>query len=318
MSRATSHQPHHRYVHEAVYYDSTAQLVNATAPLLREALAQGEDVALACTQSNNRALAEALGDDHRIVVLPRPEIYQKAVTAVAYFRDFVQDRVAAGGRRVCVLGEVGFGTDGRALDEWRRYEALLNYALSPFPLWSLCGYDTRALPDTVLVTGELTHPYLRRDGKQESNPAHVDPVELMRLADAGDALVPEVEPALTIPEVFDLNELHQELKALLLAEGMDGERVEDVVIAVHEVATNGLRHGEPPVSLQVWLARGRVVCTVSDRGAGFEDPFTGYVRGGGEELPEGRFGLWLARQLCDEVATSRTPEGFTARLIVHH
>jgi anti-sigma regulatory factor (Ser/Thr protein kinase) len=313
-----SNQPNGRYIHEAVYYETTAQLVEATSPLLRQALARGEEVALVCTESNNRALSEALDDDDRLLVLPRPEIYQKAVTAVAYFRDFVESRVAAGARGVCILGEVDFGTNGRALDEWRRYEALLNYALSPFPLWSLCGYDTRALPDPVLVTGELTHPYLRRDGMQTRNLAHVDPAELMRLADADGDLVPEVEPEVTIAEVLDLGELHRALETVLAAQGMVAERVEDVVMAVHEVTTNGLRHGEPPVTVRVWLSPGRVVCTVTDRGSGFDDPFVGYVRGGGEEIPEGRFGLWLARQLCDEVVTSRTPEGFMARLVVRH
>jgi anti-sigma regulatory factor (Ser/Thr protein kinase) len=318
MSRPTPYQPHDRYVHEAVYYDGTPQLVDATAPVLGQALAVGEHVALACSDSNNRALAEALGDDDRIVVLPRPEIYQKAVTAVTYFRDFVQERVAAGGHRVCILGEVDFGTEGRALDEWRRYEALLNHAMGAFPLWSMCGYDTHVLPDTVLATAELTHPFLRREGLQAPNPAHVDPAELMRLADADGHLVPELEPAVTIPEVLELGDLHRELSLLLVSEGMDRERVEDVVIAVHEVATNGLRHGEPPVTVRAWVSPGRFVCTVTDRGAGFDDPFAGYVRGGGEDLPEGRLGLWLARQLCDEVTTSRTPEGFTARLVVHH
>jgi hypothetical protein len=66
-----------------VYYDGTPQLVDATAPVLGQALAVGEHVALACSDSNNRALAEALGDDDRIVVLPRPEIYQKAATGCA-------------------------------------------------------------------------------------------------------------------------------------------------------------------------------------------------------------------------------------------
>jgi anti-sigma regulatory factor (Ser/Thr protein kinase) len=92
--------------------------------------------------------------------------------------------------------------------------------------------------------------------------------------------------------------------------------VEDLVMAVHEVAINGLRHGRPPVTVRLWAAPERVQCAVTDGGPGFEDPFAGYVRGGGDELPEGRFGLWLARQLCDEVVMARTPEGFTTRLVV--
>jgi anti-sigma regulatory factor (Ser/Thr protein kinase) len=306
------------YVHEAVYFDAAAGLVDATAPLLRQALARGEHVALVCSDANNRALAEALGDDDRLVVLPRPEIYRKAITAVAYFRDFVQGRLAGGADRVCVVGEVDFGTDERAGREWRRYEALLNHALSPFPLWSLCGYDVRVLPEPVLATGELTHPYLRGAGGHSPNPAYVDPAELMRLTDAEAALVPQVEPTVTIPEVLDLDELHRELTELLGIEGLGRERVEEVVLAVHEVVANGMRHGEPPVTVRVWFPRGRVVCTVTDRGVGFDDPFAGYVQGAREELPEGRFGLWLARQFCDEVATSRTGEGFVVRLVVHH
>jgi anti-sigma regulatory factor (Ser/Thr protein kinase) len=316
MSVAPSNGPHARFMHEAVFYDSSDTLVEATVPLLRQALVDGEDVALVCSEAHNRALLEALAEDERVVVMPRPEIYTKAVTALAYFRDFVQQRIEAGAPRVCVLGEVGFGTTGRAVDEWRRYEALLNHALSPFPLWSLCGYDTQVLPEAVIAAGELTHPYLRREGMPAPNPTPVDPAELLRLADA-DTTPPAGEPAVSIPEVRELHELRGEAGAFLMGAGMPRERVDDVVMAVHEVAINGLRHGEPPVTVRFWAAPGRIDCTVTDRGAGFDDPFTGYVRGGGDLLPEGRFGLWLARQLCDEVVTRRTPEGFTTRLVVN-
>lgn len=316
IAPSTAARPHERYVHEAVYYDTTAELVDATTPLLQEALARGDDVALACSESHNRALTGALGGDDRVVVLPRADAYTKAVSAVAYFRDFVEERLGAGAPRVCVLGEVDFGAGGRALDEWRRYEALLNHALRPFPMWSLCGYDTRALDDSVLAIGEMTHPYLRRGGVRSSNPVPVDPAALLRNADADDTPEPDVEPAVTIPEVVDLGELHGEVKAFATAVGMTRDRGEDLVMAVHEVAINGLRHGRPPVTVRLWATLGRIQCAVTDRGPGTQDPFAGYVRGGGDALPEGRFGLWLARELCDEVLMRRTSEGFTTRLVV--
>lgn len=318
MSTPVSHAPDHRYVHEAVFFDTTGDLVAATAPVLGRALADGDAVALVCSETNTRAMAEALGNEDRLLVLPRTEFYQKAVTTVDHFRGFVQERLAAGAGRVCVMGEVGFETAGRGLQEWRRYEALLNHVMSPFPVWTLCGYDTAVLPDPVLTTGELTHPFLRRDGVQQPNAAHLDPAELLREADADAGLVPEVAPAVTIPEVLDLPELHRELTELLVVEGLGRERVEDVVLAVHEVVANGMRHGVPPVTVRVWFPRGRVVCTVTDRGAGFDDPFAGYVRAGRPGRPEDRLGLWLARRFCDEVATSRTAEGFEVRLVVHH
>src|SRR5215213_150521 len=226
VSVSTSNHVHERYVHEAVYYDGASQLVEATTPLLRQALVDGEDVALVCSETNNQALMEALGGDERLLVLPRPEIYTKAVTAVAYFRDFVQERVTAGAPRVCVLGEVDFGTDGRALNEWRRYEALLNHALSPFPLWSLCGYDTGVLDEAVLTTADLTHPFLRRGGVQSPNLTQVDPAVLLRLADAADGLEVEGEPALAIPVGGDLSELHRQVRVFLGRVGLGRDLVE--------------------------------------------------------------------------------------------
>jgi anti-sigma regulatory factor (Ser/Thr protein kinase) len=310
-----SDQANERYVHEAVFYESEEQLVATTAPLFRQALAAGEDVVLVCSEAHNRAVLEALGDDDRVLVLPRPEIYTKAVSAVAYFRDFAQERVSAGATRVCVLGEVDFGSDGRALDEWRRYEALLNHALSAFPVWSLCGYDTRVMDQEVLTTADLTHPFVRRGGVQAVNPVQVDPAELLRVADAALSPVQDREPTMTIP-VLDLHELHVQVKDFLAGAGMALEPADDFLIALHEVAINGLRHGEPPVTARFWDAPGRIECTVTDRGVGFDDPFAGYVRGGGKELPEGGFGLWLARRLCDEVVMGRSDEGFTTRLVV--
>jgi anti-sigma regulatory factor (Ser/Thr protein kinase) len=318
VSRSLLGPSHADYRHEAVYYDSTPQLVESTAPLLERALAHGEDVALVCTEAATGALREALNDHSRILVLPRPEIFRKAVTAVGCLRDLVEERLANGGRRVCVLGEVDFGAGDRALDESRRYEALLNVALRPFPLWSLCGYNTGVLPERVLASGELTHPYLRRDGMPASTPTILDPFEVMRLADANGAPVPDDSPAVSVADVHDLGALRRDIGLPLLAEGVSGEQVDDLAVAVHELATNGLRHGEPPVTVRVWLTPGRVVCTITDRGAGFDDPFTGYVRGAGGELPEGQFGLWLARQLCDEVVPYRTQEGFTVRLTMRH
>lgn len=311
-------QTHPRYLHEAVYYQDSAQLVDGMAPLLREALDQGDDVVLVCREPNNRALCEALDDDHRVSLLPRPEIYEKAITAVTYFRDFADERVASGSRGLCVLGEVDFDTNGRGLGEWHRYEALVNHVLSGFPLWAMCAYATQSLPEPVLAAAEATHPFLRRNGVRVSNSAFMDPVELMRAADSRSDLVPDVEPDGTVPEVGDFGEMHHELTALLERAGMPQDRREDVILVVHELVTNGLRHGQPPVSVRVWVSQGGLVCAVTDRGPGFDDPFAGYVRGGGERLPEGRFGLWLARQLCDELVTARTREGFTVQLAVRY
>jgi anti-sigma regulatory factor (Ser/Thr protein kinase) len=80
------------------------------------------------------------------------------------------------------------------------------------------------------------------------------------------------------------------------------------------MTTNALRHGRPPVSLRMWANGERLVCTITDRGAGFEDPFIGYGPAHGSDLSLGGMGLWLARQLCDHVDITPDGDGVQVRL----
>jgi anti-sigma regulatory factor (Ser/Thr protein kinase) len=82
------------------------------------------------------------------------------------------------------------------------------------------------------------------------------------------------------------------------------------------MTSNALRHGRPPVGLCLWVADDRVVCTVSDTGPGFDDPFAGYGPAHGDDLSRGGMGLWLARQLCDHVDITHDADGVRVHLSV--
>jgi serine/threonine-protein kinase RsbW len=74
-----------------------------------------------------------------------------------------------------------------------------------------------------------------------------------------------------------------------------GEVREDVVLVVHELATNVVRHGGGSGRLRLWREGGQIVCRISDSGPGLgptcdEPPTAG--------TPGGR-GLWIARRLAD-------------------
>jgi anti-sigma regulatory factor (Ser/Thr protein kinase) len=64
------------------------------------------------------------------------------------------------------------------------------------------------------------------------------------------------------------------------------------------------------------VADDRVVCTISDAGPGFDDPFAGYGPAHGDDLSRGGMGLWLARQLCDHVDITHDDDGVRVRLTV--
>jgi anti-sigma regulatory factor (Ser/Thr protein kinase) len=304
------------YVHEALFFGSTQDLVAEAAPFLRAGLAAGDDVVLICEEENNQAVAKQLGHDERIIYFPRPGAYQKAVTAVQFYRDFMRSRLEQGSRRVRLVGQVNFGTDPRAWDEWRRFEALCNHALSSYPLWCLCAYDVRDQPSAAVATAEITHPFVRHGEASRVNPGYVDPAALLRVPPAVLRPLPEDAPTVALCDLEDLNGLHRRVRERLVAARLEGELVDDLVLVVNELATNGIRHGVPPVTVRMRLTEHRVVCTVVDRGPGFDDPYAGYLPGNGAELPEGQFGLWLARRLCDQLLVDRTPEGFAVTLVV--
>lgn len=119
---------------------------------------------------------------------------------------------------------------------------------------------------------------------------------------------PDVE--LTDPEPVRARRAVREL----LAEGpFEEPEIEGMVAAVSEVVTNAHHYGRSPVRLIAWVRGRHAVVTVSDCGDGPDDPDVGLqpaVRKDGI----GGLGLWMARQMCQQVVMGRHGDGFTVRL----
>jgi anti-sigma regulatory factor (Ser/Thr protein kinase) len=99
-----------------------------------------------------------------------------------------------------------------------------------------------------------------------------------------------------------LSGLRTTVAMLARAAGMTPPRIEDLVLAVSEVAANSVRHGGGRGVLRVWEDDAAMVCEVRDRGR-FADPLAG--RRHPEDGQQGGYGLWIANQLC-ELAQVRT------------
>ena len=102
-------------------------------------------------------------------------------------------------------------------------------------------------------------------------------------------------------ERFDASTLHllrQRVAACVSAAGMPEDRAMDVILAVHELAANAVRHGAGAGRLLMRLAVGALRCQVSDDGPG-EGPWP---------LRQGH-GLWIVRAVADEVTASSGPQG---------
>lgn len=94
---------------------------------------------------------------------------------------------------------------------------------------------------------------------------------------------------------------------------LDGAAQQSLLGAVSEVVTNAHDHGRGQVRLRAWRRPGGIVVTITDEGRGPADAGVGgrpLARGPGL----GGLGLWLARQLCDELSHGIVPEGFRVRI----
>lgn len=93
--------------------------------------------------------------------------------------------------------------------------------------------------------------------------------------------------------------------------GLDEASVGDLVIAVNEIATNGVRHGSPKARLRMWTENGCLCAEVHDDGhwvptaAGIAPPTSD---------AEGGMGLWVTRQICSAVHIDTGDQGTTVRL----
>ena len=127
------------------------------------------------------------------------------------------------------------------------------------------------------------------------------------------------EPAGTSgPPIVDLGfdsdglaALRVQLRACALQAGLPEGRVADVVLAVHELAANAVRHGGGAGRLRVWSRPGALQCQVDDGGlprpAGQDaDHRDGATAAPGttsvNSLPcEPGHGLWVVQQVADRM-----------------
>lgn len=150
-------------------------------------------------------------------------------------------------------------------------------------------------PDNFWVTAECDEPTVH----------HPDPLEV-------------TAPGIEVTGDIDLHWLRRQVRELLAGSGAPPQQVHNFVFAVSEIATNALDYGRPPVGVRVWSAPGRSVCTVTDHGDGFAEPPDGGPSSTPGQPGKDSRGLWMSRQMCDEVSAVTTPDVFTVRILNRH
>jgi anti-sigma regulatory factor (Ser/Thr protein kinase) len=106
-----------------------------------------------------------------------------------------------------------------------------------------------------------------------------------------------------------------EVRALVLKRsreaGLAEEKVNDLVLAVSEVAANTLRHTQSSGTLAIWQNANEIVCEISDGGT-ITDPLAGQRKPAPGAT--GGHGLWLVYQVCDQVELTSDANGTVIRM----
>ena len=298
--------------HEALFYAGRDDFVRRTAAFLRDGVEAEEPALVVVDAAKIALLREELGDAASgVQFADMAEVGANPARIIPAWRDFVT-RSAPTGRRLRGIGEpIWPERTGAELAECVRHESLLNLAFAGGPSWwLLCPYDTEALDTVVLEEARRTHPFVRENGVgRESD----DFCGLSAIAAPFAEPLPE-PPASALELAFGDGPLEalRWLAGRAAAEAKLGaSRAADFVLAVHELATNTVRHGGGRGTLRLWREPDALVCEVSDAGrldqplAGRERPLAG--QSGGR-------GLWIVNQVCDLVQIRCFATGTVVRL----
>jgi anti-sigma regulatory factor (Ser/Thr protein kinase) len=297
--------------HEALFYGGLDEFRDRMVEFIGSGVDAGEPVLVVVSAAKVAMLEKALGPKARgVQFADMAGVGQNPARIIPVWRDFVA-RHAGEGRPMRGVGEPAYAE--RSADEMvecRRHESLLNVAFADSPgWWLLCPYDTETLDPAVVADARRTHPYVMAGGHRAGSDCY----------DAAGTLHSLEQP---LPEPpFQPQELPFERRRLAdvrgfvsrhaMACGLPAVRIHDLVLAVHELAINSLRHGGGDGVVRLWRDGAAVVCEVRDSGV-IDEPMVGRHRPAVEQ--ESGRGLWLVNQLCDLVQVRSSPAGSTIRL----
>lgn len=301
------------FSHRALFYRDEVGYVSSTVPFVLDGLDRGEPVVVAVPARRLRRLEDALGAAAgRVRLVDIEELGRNPGRIIPALHTFLDEHPSGPAR---VIGEPVWS--GRAEEEYPacvQHEAMVNLAFAYRPATFLCPYDVGVLGPGVVRDAEATHPWLTEadagGGGARPSPRYSPELAYDRYNEPLSA-PPE---AFVVPfDVETLSKARRVATEFAARAGIEGDRLDDVALAVGEVCANSVRHGGGHGELAVWGNGDGVVCQVSDEGR-LTDRLAG--RRPVPKYRHGGRGLFLVNQVADLVRTHVAPDGLTTHIHV--
>jgi anti-sigma regulatory factor (Ser/Thr protein kinase) len=296
--------------HLGVLYVGEAEYLDVVTGFVDEGLSGGEPVMVAVPGAKVDLIRASL---HRrgAHFVDMAELGRNPGRIIPALHEFLHDNGASSCRFVSET--IWAGRTTAEVAEAVRHEALMNVAFADSPLSVLCAYDCHAVPADVIGRSWQIHPVVIQDRHRRVSAHYGDPAAVY--ADDLWPLppLPRGSEVLVFSSDTDLTKLRSWVQRFGWAADLPIDRVDDLVLAVSEVASNSIRHGGGKGSLTMWDgSEGAVQAEVGDAGC-ISDPLVGrYPPGPDADVS----GLWLVNQLCDLVEIRTGPGGTRVRLTV--
>lgn len=295
-------------MHQALFYSGEREYLDGVMRFITPALKASEPVAAALPPDRGELLRRALGGSSPAVeILDGREIGRNPARIISAVERLLAQH--KGSTLHYVAEPVWPGRSSEEIQEAAKHEALINLAWPGAPVRLLCPYDTVHLPPEVLADAERTHPLVIERGQPRPSAAYTGGA----LPQRSDQPLPPV-PTEALEFGFTVDELHGArvvVDEAASATSLSRTRVEDLMLAVSELATNAIRHGHGRGVLRIWRRPDRIICQVED-GGHIRDPLAG------RHLPSphaaGGIGLWAVNQLCDLVEVRSNERGTKVRI----
>jgi len=307
-----SHPPANggQFVHPALFYADRDEYLAGTIPFIRAGLAADEPVLVAVPGENLDHIRAALGSDSAGVQLHDMRVAGRNPGRIIP-GVLLAFAAAHAGRPVRIIGEPIWAS--RSASEYpacAQHEALINAAFVGRPATILCPYDTGRLHRDWLADAYRTHPIVQTATTVQESPHYRDPVVTAARFNQPLSAPPAYAKTLTVG-LDALGAIRRFVSAQASTAGLPADRVDDLTLAVSELAANTIEHTAGGGQLAMWCHDGQLICQLTDTGH-ITDPLAGRLPVPARQV--GGRGLLLVNQLCDLVRMHTRPGATTIRI----
>ncbi len=310
MTRPTTTTDTDDVTHPVLLYRDADEFLAGTVAFVTEAISAGIPVALATPGERLDLLRGALGPrtvNVRSINLDTVGRNPGRVIADVMLR-FADEYPS---RPVRIVTEVMW--PGRRPFEYLpclQHEALVNLALRGRRADILCPYDVSRLDPVAVTDAAITHPTVIEKAVSRTSGAF-DPGRALAMVNQPLSMPADGRTLEMLVNLGNLSQARQYAAARGADLGLPAAALDNIRLAVSELAGNSVRHGGGYGLLSVWAQQGHVVCQVRDRGA-IADPMAGR-RPTSLAAIDGR-GLLLVNRLADLVRVHTGAGGTTVQV----